>query len=211
MKFFYNLPLMLAFVSATVSTCAQSITCDSFTITSLEPDTFDINNTLINIQMDGDFSAFANYPFISAVTDCTGDSIAAGGLFFFGQLGGTVQGYPVSRIEENACYPLTIEFIYGNDLFENDTCYLSIANSTTLVGHHNPMPWSIFPNPTNREVQIQSNQSILGETYKLYNIAGMLIQEDILNEINQRIDLVNIPAGYYTLYLLGTTTQLLKN
>ena len=119
----------IAILSSAFTGTAQTINCDLFTVTGLEPDTFDVNSTLINIEMAGGVSDFANYPYIPAVTDCNGDTVATGGMFFFGQIGGTEQGYPVSLLAEDVCLPLTIEFVFGNDLFETDTCLLTFGGN----------------------------------------------------------------------------------
>jgi hypothetical protein len=117
-------------LSCAFTATAQTINCDSFTVIGLEPDTFDVNNTLIQIEMGGGDADFANYPYIPSITDCNGDTVATGGMFFFGQIGGTVSGYPVSAIGDDVCLPLTIEFIYGNDLFETDTCLLTFGGNS---------------------------------------------------------------------------------
>lgn len=132
--------IAIALLVGLTSLHAQTINCDSFTVIGIEPDSFNVDNSLINIQMAGDFSAFANYPYISTVTDCNGDTLSSGGgLTFFGQMGGTTQGYPVSLIDDNVCLPISIEFIYGNDLNEIDTCLLSfggadLCNLFTITG-----------------------------------------------------------------------------
>jgi len=125
MKTLHHLLAAMMLIVASGSTHAQTINCDWFTVTGLAPDTLNVNSTLINIQMVGGFSDFINYPVISSVTDYTGDTVATGGLWFFGQMGGTTQGYPVSQLENDVCLPLTIEFVYGNESFENDTCLLT--------------------------------------------------------------------------------------
>jgi hypothetical protein len=96
MKTHYSPIVALSILLSAYSTTAQSINCDLFTVSSIAPDEFDVNNTLINIQMSGDGSDFANYPLVASVTDCNGDTVATGAMFFFGQIGGTEQSYPVT-------------------------------------------------------------------------------------------------------------------
>jgi len=142
---------------------AQTITCDLFTVTGLEPDTFDVNSTLINIEMAGGVSDFANYPYISAVTDCNGDTVATGGMFFFGQIGGTVSGYPVSAISEDVCFPLTIQFIYSDNFLVADTCLLTFGgnNLCDLFAVTGMEPDTL--NPANTLIQIQMSGDPLGQ------------------------------------------------
>ena len=124
-----HITLLAAALLSASAAFAQTITCDLFTVTGLAPDEFNVNNTLINIQMGGTDSDFANYPYIASVTDCSGDTVATGGMFFFGQIGGTEQGHPVSAMSSDVCLPVTIEFIYGNELFETANGFLTYGRT----------------------------------------------------------------------------------
>jgi hypothetical protein len=175
---------------------AQTITCDLFTVTGLESDTFDVNNTLIQIEMGGGDADFANYPYIPSITDCNGDTVATGGMFFFGQIGGTVSGYPVSAISDDVCLPLTIEFIYGNDLFETDTCLLTFDGTNlcelfTITGIE---PDSLNPGFSNIQIQMD------GDPFDQINYPQVMTVQDCFGD--------TISTGILTFFgQLGQTTQ----
>lgn len=181
---------------ASDSSHAQTIACDWFTVTSIEPDTFDVNSTLINIQMVGGISSFINYPFVASVTDCAGDTVAGGSLWFFGQMGGSVQGYPVSLLEEDVCLPLSIEFVYGNDNFENDTCMLTFDGTNlcelfTITGIE---PDSLNPGFSNINIQMA------GDPFDQINYPQVMTVQDCFGD--------TISTGILNFFgQLGQTTQ----
>ncbi|MFM7770253.1 MAG: hypothetical protein ACKO8Q_06810, partial [Bacteroidota bacterium] len=104
---------------------AQLVNCDNFSVLGIGTDISNSQTSVVHIQMLGNASDFIDYPAISTVTDCNGDTVATGGLFFFGQLGQSVQSYPVAGSLLNACLPLSIEFVYGNSNGQADTCMLT--------------------------------------------------------------------------------------
>ena len=178
---------------------AQTITCDLFTITGLEPDTFDVNSTLINIEMAGGISDFANYPYIPAITDCNGDTVATGGMFFFGQIGGTEQGYPVSLLANDVCLPLTIEFVFGNDLFENDTCQFTYGTSGLSSTFNAFNKLDVFPNPTQGILQIETSFVHPGTPYIVSDEMGSIVLQGTLNSTITPIDISRLSSGFYML------------
>ena len=318
MKTLHFTLLACGILSCAFTATAQTINCDSFTVIGLEPDTFDVNNTLIQIEMGGGDADFANYPYIPSITDCNGDTVATGGMFFFGQIGGTVSGYPVSAISDDVCLPLTIEFIYGNDLFETDTCLLTFGgnspcdlfavtgiepdtlnpantliniemagdpfdqvnypfitavtdcNGDTLaagemvffgqlgqttqgypvsalgndvcfpitvefffgttnqsfpdgmtclltfdgqglsVPHVKADHFSIFPNPTDSQIQLSYNQSMAGKAYGILDTTGGLVLSGTLSDTNARIDLSALPEGVYIVMVDGGAKRVVK-
>lgn len=185
-----------AIVSCSFTATAQTITCDWFTVTSIEPDTFDTNSTLINIQMVGGISDFINYPVIASVTDCSGDTLATGGLWFFGQMGGSTQGYPVSLLENDACLPLSIEFVYGNENFETDTCMLTFdgTNLCELFTITDIEPDSLNPGFSNIQIQM------VGDPSDQVNYPQVMTVHDCFGD--------TISTGILTFFgQLGQTTQ----
>ena len=185
-----------AIVSCSYTATAQTITCDWFTVTSIEPDTFDTNSTLIYIQMVGGISDFINYPVIASVTDCTGDTAATGGLWFFGQMGGTTQGYPVSIMQDDVCLPLNIEFVYGNENFETDTCMLTFdgTNLCELLTITGIEPDSLNPGFSNIQIQMDGNP------FDQINYPQVMTVQDCFGD--------TISTGILTFFgQLGQTTQ----
>ena len=200
----------IAILSSAFTGTAQTITCDLFTVTGLEPDTFDVNSTLINIEMAGGVSDFANYPYIPAVTDCNGDTVATGGMFFFGQIGGTEQGYPVSLLAEDVCLPLTIEFVFGNDLFENDTCLFTYGTSGLSATFNAFNQLEVFPNPTQGILQIETSFVHPGTPYIVGDQMGSIVLQETLNSTNARIDMSGFSAGIYMLRVGNEVVKVVK-
>jgi len=188
-----------AILSCVFTATAQTINCDSFTVVGLEPDTFDIDNTLIQIEMSGDGADFANYPYIPSVTDCNGDTVATGDMYFFGQIGGTVMGYPVSALSADVCLPLTIEFIYVNDLFETDTCLLMFGSTGLSIQHEKFNAMTVYPNPTQGDVRIESSQALSNVPIIVSNQIGKIVLQGMLNSASTRIDMRGLSSGIYTL------------
>lgn len=123
----------LSILLSTTFANAQAITCDDFSILGIGNDLVNSGSSLVHIKLASEEVNFINYPFISVVMDCNGDTIATGTMVFFGQLGQSVQSYPVNGNIENACLPLTVEFIFGNTNLENDTCFLSLSELQPAV------------------------------------------------------------------------------
>jgi hypothetical protein len=188
----------------------QNITCELFSITGLEPDTFNVNNTMVNIAMAGEFSLFASYPYIASVTDCNGDTIASGDIYYFGQIGGTEQGYPVTSISENVCFPITIEFVYENDIFETDTCYYGYGSTGITNASKDKMALNAYPNPAMDEILLTSKTDIIGETFIIYNSTGETMKTGIVDTQNARINLGNLPSGFYVLTVGETKIRIIK-
>ena len=189
---------------------AQTITCDLFTVTGLESDTFDVNSTLINIEMAGGVSDFANYPYIPAVTDCNGDTVASGGMFFFGQIGGTVSGYPVSAISDDVCLPLTIQFVYSDNSLIADTCLFTYSSTNLSSRFDTFNQLHVYPNPTQGDVQIESSRAFCHTPFIVSNQMGTIVLRGMLNSANTRIDMRGLGSGVYTLRVGNEVVKVVK-
>jgi hypothetical protein len=187
--------------------------CNLFAVTGIEPDTLNPANTLINIEMAGDPFDQVNYPFVIAVTDCNGDSMAAGEMVFFGQLGQTTQGYPVSALGNDVCFPITVEFFFGttNQSFpDGTTCLLTFDGHGLSVPDVKADQFSIFPNPAYSEIQLSYNQSITGKAYGVFNTTGGVVLSGTLSDTNARIDLSALPEGVYIVMVDGSAKRVVK-
>lgn len=201
----YNIAALAVIFWAT-SAVAQSISCDSFTITSIEPDTFDVGSTLIHIQMEGSNMNFINYPYIPLVLDCTGDSVATGNTFFFGQIGQTTQGYPVSLLDADVCFPITIQFVYGNEQFFNDTCLLTYGTTGLSIAQERDDEMNVYPNPTAGHVQLCTTSALIGEPFVVLNQLGSTVLQGVLLSMNTRLDLSGLSSGLYIVRVGGEST-----
>jgi len=194
--------------------CANNYLYD-FSILGFGPDAFNSGNSLIDILFEGDSVDFISYPYISLVTDCNGDTIATGSLSFFGQLGQTVQSYPVTGDLSKACLPFSVEFVFsGNTDFETDTCIL-ILNGTTGISESSIIAsaYSIFPNPSINEITIQSNLSQIGTVYLVYDYVGKLILTGRLDSESTVLNISDFSNGIYFFKIgdhLGETIKVVK-
>ena len=140
-------------------TNAQTINCSDFSILGFGPDQFNSGNSVVHIHFGGDTIDFIDYPFISVVTDCNGDTIATGNMNFFGQTGQTVQSYPVTGNITNACLPITVEFIYGNINLQIDTCTFSLSSLATALTCNDFVPNGIEADQSNTLINISMQGS----------------------------------------------------
>lgn len=179
---------------------AQALNCDLFSITSIEPDSFDVNNTLINIQYTGSEMSFINYPFIPVVWDCNGDTVATGNMFFFGQMGQTTQGYPVTALSDDVCLPITVQFVYGDEQLVNDTCLLTFGGNTLLAQSLTDDNLAIYPNPTTDHVRINTNAQLINSPFTLFDATGRAVLTGKFIEGGTTLSLEGLPAGVYLLH-----------
>jgi len=108
--------------------CAAS--CDAFCVTQMY---FDTSGTLMaDIHFDGQPTEFINYPYVASVLDGSGQIVATGDMWFFGQIGGTLQSYPLTStvlsnpLPEN--FNATIMFTY-----DGTTCALNYPCSEPAI------------------------------------------------------------------------------
>lgn len=174
--------------------------CADISIASVTANEFDSTTTLINIQLEGSAADFMNYPMVTSVTDCNGNVIATGSLFYFGQFGQSVQGYPVSLINGPICFPITAEFIFGDMNLVNDTCQLTYAGPVSAIGENDLNSTNAFYNSSLREIQITSN-NINGIPFELYNSTGQLMKSGIGLSSISRISLEGYSNGIYILQM----------
>jgi len=211
MKAIYCTLTILVASLFTITSTAQNFTCDQLTITSIGPDEFDVNNTLINIQMGGSNMDFINYPYIPVIWDCNGDSVSSGQVFFFGQIGQTTQGYPVSELSADVCYPITVQFVFGNLDFETDTCLLTYDTSALSVQLIKEDEFTLFPNPTAGDVQLNIAEQLIGTNYTLLDATGRDVLTDKIRSASTTLSLESLPAGVYMLRCTGYTRRIVKD
>jgi hypothetical protein len=138
---------------------SQTINCSDFTLLGYGPDPFNPGNSIVHIQFAADSMDFINYPYVSFVKDCNGDTIATGNMNFFGQMGQSVQSYPVIGDITNACLPITVEFIYGNNNFEIDTCAFTLNSLASALTCNDFIPIDIQVDQSNTLINISMQGS----------------------------------------------------
>jgi hypothetical protein len=190
-------------------TIAQVQPCDLLSIQGIEPDTIDVNNTLINIQYAGNEMNFINYPFIPVVWDCNGDTVATGNFFFFGQMGQTTQGYPVTALSDDVCLPITVQFVYGDEQLVNDTCLLTFGSGLSIQ-RIAETDFTVFPNPTSGDVPLGITEGIIGTHYTLIDANGRELLSGTFRQGTTTLSLATFPAGVYMLRCSGYTRRIIK-
>lgn len=176
---------------------AQTNSCAEFSITQVYPDSLNTNDYQISIQSSSGPLEMVNYPHVAAVLDCNGDTVATGGLFWFGQLGETIQDYPVTLTGGGSitCYPLTVIFIYGVNAGIEDTCFLSYG----IVGLNNSLgdvlPNTVYPNPLTQFIQLGE---IPETAFRILNSVG---QVELIGKTQGVINVEFLKSGAYFLEL----------
>lgn len=191
----------------TCTVMAQSISCSDFSILGISPNPFDSTIHNVSIQFSAPSTSFINYPHVSAVLDCNGDTVATGGMSFFGQMGQTTNDYPVIVSGSLACEPLTVVFVYGANSFGSDTCSVNVGATAGLSKTaESADAFSLFPNPIKSHVTIQSDQSQLGANYWVYDQTGKLVLTGKIESENTHVDMRKVSRGIY-LFRVGLDTK----
>ncbi|MFZ9587194.1 MAG: T9SS type A sorting domain-containing protein [Crocinitomicaceae bacterium] len=202
---------LIGFLSVLFPVKSQTNWCADFSVVGITPDTLNPNILQVSVSFSGSAASFANYPYISALIDCNGDTLGAGNIFWFGQFGQSTQDYPVQTNGALPCEPFTAVFIYSDNAGLSDTCILSGGSSS--LGKLVPSPIHAFPNPTNHYVQIEVPERCIGSSLDLLDITGKIIYSSKIATRLISIDVEKCEKGTYVLRLLDDTgsffTQLL--
>ncbi len=204
---------------------AQSEFCDNLSITQFILDDNTPDQWLISIAFDEETSVFIGYPVIDAMFDTNGDTIATGSLFFFGQLGGITQDYPVTPVPgaELTSFSITFSFLNG-DVAES--CTLQYNLPITVA---EPTPNAVltaYPNPTSHQLHLAFPSASEGTRYACINALGQTIFSGTLSPIasnalptaradqNDRhviaLDTQHWPNGVYYIVLDDGTSEPLR-
>ena len=203
--------LLIYCLFTTFITSSQTIPCSNFTITGSYPDTINSNDYQISINFNAGPNDIVNYPIVSAVLDCNGDTVATGGLFYFGQLGQTTQDYPVTILDTTSwCEPLTAIFIYGSGtLNEADTCILNFQ-SAAFGDVSEEQYVSIYPNPVSEFLHVSVSNDLIGKSYQIVNQLGQVVLTGKIDNKNLTLDLANLEKGIYILEVQTVKKELFK-
>lgn len=185
-------------ISSSYTLIAQSISCADFTVSGINPDPSDSSLYNVSIQFSEPSTSHVNYPYVSAVLDCNGDTVATGGMSFFAQIGQTTNDYQVTLSGSLVCQPLTVVFVYGIDSFDMDTCLLSFGTTTGLSDTSEiAAAFSLFPNPIKSQVTIQAGISQLDADYFVFDQTGKLMLTGRIDSENTPVDMSNLSRGIY--------------
>ena len=176
----------------------QSASCSDFSVVGVNQDTLNPNEYQVSIQFDAASSVFINYPYVAAVLDCNGDSVATGDIFVFGQVGQSTLAYPITVSGSLACEPLTVVFVYGDENLNNDTCLFAFGESTASTQLSQRLDkFSVYPNPVADQVQIKTNLGQVGNSFFVYDFTGKLMFTGALMADNTTVDMSKFSNGMY--------------
>jgi PKD repeat protein/C1A family cysteine protease len=75
---------------------------------------------------------------------------------------------------------------------------LKSANTEMATSVVNPgISLSVFPNPAEREVNLQLGEIFGNEIYRIYNMHGALVRANGIESTNTHVDVASLPAGMY--------------
>ena len=192
--------IIFLFALSPFASIGQNITCSNFCITNIALDTNSANgfDIQISIQMTGDPFSAVYYPHVSSLIDINGDTIATGGLFYFGQPGSTTQDYPVTLVPGATYTPglvYTAIFIHVDD-----TCTLTFPCTTSLTDEDSfTSNITLYPNPTTDFITIQSPLNF-GDKPAIITIidqTGRVVK--IFESTSGTIQISDLPNGFYTI------------
>jgi hypothetical protein len=169
------------------------VTCNDFTVQQIQMDATQ-QNWEITIFLDADSTAFINYPFVALMVNAAGDTVAQGGLEYFGQFGQTTNVFHPSVIMGDPSFEGDIYFVY-----DSDTCVFNTAN----LGIFTDASFSeliAYPNPTSSELRWNvADQEVL--SLAVYDAQGRCIHQ---GKQTAQIRVDQWPVGVYV-YRLETS------
>lgn len=208
-----KLILSIAFiVSMTTVGFSQSFFCSSFSIMNVYPDTINPGDYQLSIQCIAGPNEFASYPIVSSVVDCNGDTVATGGLFYFGQLGQTTQDYPVTLTGNGDinCYPLTASFIINYDPGFTDTCQLTYGSTGQVQTIQEREQFTSYPNPAGDQITLLSGPIFTGTTYTISDTFGKTVLTGRIIAEHTSIELLGLSEGLYFLNARNVSHKIIK-
>ncbi|MFM2207149.1 MAG: hypothetical protein RL213_1124 [Bacteroidota bacterium] len=184
-----------------LSASAQTFFCSAFSVTNVYPDTITAGDYWISIQCIAGPNEFVSYPIVSTVVDGNGDTVATGGLFYFGQFGQTTQDYPVTLTGNGSLtgYPLTAYFIINYDPGFTDTCQLNYGTSGLIPTPASTEKINLYPNPARHTINVSVDESMVGAAYHIRDLTGRTVLQGELPASSSAIALDDLCAGTYSI------------
>ncbi len=178
---------------------AQSIDSTWFCITGITFDTIGPNTMHVSIAMDGTGTDFVNYPYITEfIEDATGDTIATGAMYYFGQMGGTTMAYPMATLLDT----LPVGFTTGTAWFTYDTviCTLPYPCGSLSIFPKAIVPKiTVHPNPSDGKFTLTLPNFRPGTKVVVWSTLGELVYFEELTTPVAEVDVERVAAGLYIL------------
>ncbi len=186
---------------------AQSISCSNFTVKHFSLDTLNATTMQMGIEFQANTNQMVDYPHVTLITDCNGDSVAVGQMYYFGQFGGTTQDYPVTLLKSNYCEPLKVTFIYSNG-GKTDTCYFFFGKSASKKTFSQNLI-EVFPNPSTGKVTVKFKNHASIHEIEIFDFLGRRVFASIVSEDIDVLDLHKLLSGQYVLKADGNSQVLI--
>jgi hypothetical protein len=192
---------LLCFILFSLTASSQSISCDQFCVTNIGYNLAFPEGLVARILFTGDSQQFINYPYVIAILDENGDTLATGDIFYFGQISNTVQDYPVMAVADS----FETEGFTGTVVFHFDTitCELPYPCATSAIDNHATalsVSMQVVPNPVHHEAILYSTFDLDGCEADLINFTGQVVQRFTdLSGNNTHLDIYHLSSGLYFL------------
>jgi hypothetical protein len=199
MKATYRILFLILFLGLPYISISQTFFCSAFSITNVYPDSLNPGDYQLSIQCIAGPNEFVSYPFVPSVLDCNGDTVATGGLFYFGQLGQTTQDYPVTLTGNGDinCYPLTASFVINYDPGFTDTCQLTYGASGLDQQLNNNQSIRVSPNPASNLITLSASQNFIGKAYAICDALGKPVLTGTISSESIPVDVSKLASGMY--------------
>jgi hypothetical protein len=188
----------------------EFFSCSEFTVTEVTPDSVNPGFQQVSIYFAGAQNSFINYPYISAVLNCVGDTIGTGNLNTFGQFGQSTVPYPVTVTGPWDCEPLTFVFTFSNNSGTQFNCSFTYETAGLSNVSTKKASFTVYPNPAYDRIQISSSTDLKQEIYTIRDYSGRLIQESRIQNDNPVLSLESLSAGLYILSIGKGNVQSVK-
>jgi hypothetical protein len=168
--------VVLAYLGSMAVSRAQSPHCGQFCITDIGYSLAFPEGLVATLYFSSaDSTGFINYPYIAAVFDENGDTLATGSLNFFGQFANTSQNYPITSVVDS--FPLHFT---GSALFYYDTLFCTLPFPCTtpvyvLTAADKHKPLHLYPNPVHGSLTIETGMYLHDGEIELYNAFGQSV------------------------------------
>jgi hypothetical protein len=95
-------------------------------------------------------------------------------------------------------------FAYGEvkDFTVNISAPLAASNQLKSANVENPsitpaLTLTVFPNPTERVINLKLDEVFGNETYTIYNMQGAVVSSEVIGSNISQVDVSGLPAGIY--------------
>ena len=201
------LQTILFIIGLSTASYAQSITCSDFSIVSIAPDTLNPATCQVGIYLDANPNDLVGYPQVSTLIDCNGDTVATGSLFYFGQLGQTIQEYPMTLTGPLNCLTYTAVFVYGDSLGNPNTCQLTFGAAGLFQPTEHSTILQAYPNPSASAFHLHAGPELHGDHYNILDGTGKAVCSGMMISSDMTIDLSGFASGIYILETGGNIRQ----